>query len=131
MWPDHGVPSSALGLIEFCKVVRNERQKPSESIIVHCRLVLFKFDILGMHQYFSINSAGVGRTGTFIALDIMMQRIKQERRINIFDLVRQLRLQRMKMVQTVDQYVFLYQTAVELIEARRQQPQGEFFELIF
>lgn len=36
-WPDHGVPCSASGLIEFCKMVRSERQKPDESIIVHCR----------------------------------------------------------------------------------------------
>lgn len=69
------------------------------------------------NEYFS---AGVGRTGTFLALDIMMQRIKQERRINVFELVRQLRSQRMRMVQTVDQYVFLYELAVELIETRSQ-----------
>jgi Protein-tyrosine phosphatase len=70
-------------------------------------------------------SAGVGRTGTFIALDIMIQRIKQEKKINIFDLVKQLREQRIKMVQTIDQYAFLYTSAMELLESRRQQPQGK------
>lgn len=69
-------------------------------------------------------SAGVGRTGTFIALDIMKQRMKQEKKINIFDLVKQLRSQRMKMVQTVEQYVFLYTSALRLADAIRK-PQGK------
>lgn len=55
----------------------------------------------------------------------MIQRIKQEKNINIFDLVKQLRSQRTKSVQTLDQYVFLYTSAVELTESRKQQPQGE------
>jgi protein tyrosine phosphatase len=69
-------------------------------------------------------SAGVGRTGTFIAIDIMLQRMRQEGKINIFDLVKQLRLQRMKMVQTVDQYAFLYTSGLEMAKARTQHPQG-------
>lgn len=71
-----------------------------------------------------IQSAGVGRTGTFIALEIIIQRMKQEKKINIFELVKQLRAQRMKMVQTIDQYVYLYKSALELAEARGQHPQG-------
>jgi protein-tyrosine phosphatase len=55
----------------------------------------------------------------------MIQRMKQERKINIFDLVKQLRSQRVKMVQTVDQYAFLYASASELCETRTQQPQGK------
>lgn len=66
------------------------------------------------------SSAGVGRTGTFIAIDIMIQRIKKESKINIFDLVKQLRSQRMKMVQTCDQYVFLYTASLELISMLRR-----------
>jgi protein-tyrosine phosphatase len=57
----------------------------------------------------------------------MMQRMRQERKFNIFDLVKQLRNQRMKMVQTVDQYAFLYASALELTESRRQHPQGKQF----
>jgi protein tyrosine phosphatase len=55
----------------------------------------------------------------------MIQRMKQEKKINIFDLVKQLRSQRTKSVQTLDQYDFLYTSAVELTESRKQQPQGE------
>lgn len=36
-WPDHGCPNSATDLIDFVKIVRNERQKPGETFIVHCR----------------------------------------------------------------------------------------------
>lgn len=55
----------------------------------------------------------------------MIQRMKEERKINIFDLVKQLRLQRMKMVQTPDQYALLYTSAAELCETRAQQPEGK------
>lgn len=74
------------------------------------------------------NSAGVGRTGSFIAIDIIQQRIKHERKINIFDLVKQLRCQRMKMVQTLDQYIFLYTSGLKLTEARKHQPQGKLLK---
>lgn len=50
----------------------------------------------------------------------MIQRIKKEAKINIFDLVKQLRSQRMKMVQSCDQYVFLYTAALELISMSRR-----------
>lgn len=68
-------------------------------------------------------SAGVGRTGTFIGLDIMIQRMKIEKKINIFDMVKQLRFQRMKTVQTIKQYAFLYQAALELSRKKRR-PKG-------
>lgn len=45
-------------------------------------------------------SAGVGRTGTFITLDVMLQRISQEDSIDVFGFVRQMRYQRNFMVQT-------------------------------
>ncbi|KAG5674932.1 hypothetical protein PVAND_004876 [Polypedilum vanderplanki] len=99
-WPDHSSPNNPNDLIDFIKIVRSERERPDNTFIVHC-------------------SAGVGRTGTFIALDIMMQRIKKEAKINIFDLVKQLRFQRMKMVQTIDQYTFLYASAFELTNKTR------------
>lgn len=67
----------------------------------------------------------MGRTGTFCALDIIIQRIKQERKINIFDLVKQLRSQRMKMVQTVDQYILLYTSVLTMIENRKPQLKSE------
>lgn len=60
-------------------------------------------------------SAGVGRTGTLIAIDIIIQRLKQEKKINIYELVKQLRTQRVKMVQSMQQYLFIYRTAMTLV----------------
>ncbi|XP_055532783.1 phosphatidylinositol phosphatase PTPRQ [Wyeomyia smithii] len=94
VWPDHGCPASPTDLIRFIKAVRSERKNLALPVVVHC-------------------SAGVGRTGTLIALDIIIQRIQQEKKINIYDTVKQLRRQRVKMVQTSDQYAFLYQSCLE------------------
>uniref|UniRef100_A0A8D8B6L2 protein-tyrosine-phosphatase n=1 Tax=Culex pipiens TaxID=7175 RepID=A0A8D8B6L2_CULPI len=94
VWPDHGCPASPAELIKFIKIVRTERKNLAIPAVVHC-------------------SAGVGRTGTLIALDIILQRIQQEKKINIYDTVKQLRRQRVKMVQTSEQYAFLYQSCLE------------------
>lgn len=48
----------------------------------------------------SISSAGVGRTGTFIALYAQLQRIEQENNVDIFGFVRSMRYKRNSMVQT-------------------------------
>ncbi|XP_062712095.1 phosphatidylinositol phosphatase PTPRQ [Aedes albopictus] len=93
-WPDHGCPDSASDLIRFIKIIRSERKNLALPVVVHC-------------------SAGVGRTGTLIALDIILQRIQQEKKINIYETVKQLRSQRVKMVQTSEQYAFLYHACLE------------------
>ena len=81
-WPDHGVPTNAISLVNFIKRVRNTHPYSRQDLLlVHC-------------------SAGVGRTGTFITLDYMLERIKQENTINIYEFVSNLRKQRVLMVQT-------------------------------
>ncbi|XP_055907424.1 phosphatidylinositol phosphatase PTPRQ [Eupeodes corollae] len=100
MWPDHGVPTDPMSLITFVRKVKAEKCPSDSPIVVHC-------------------SAGVGRTGTFIGLDIIMQRVKSESKINIFETVKGLRFQRMKMVQSMQQYSFLYTCAFELVKHKR------------
>ncbi len=82
-WPDHGVPANAISMVNFIKRVRKTHPySKTEILLVHC-------------------SAGVGRTGTFITLDSMIERIKTEETINIFQFVKNLRKQRVLMVQTM------------------------------
>lgn len=96
-WPDYGVPPTTEPLINFCNMLRKERESLDGPVVVHC-------------------SAGVGRTGTFISTDIIMQQLQHEKKVNIHDLVKKLREQRVKMVQTVDQYIFLHKLTMNWIE---------------
>lgn len=73
-WPDHGCPDDPMHLITFVRKVKAEKRPNYSPIVVHC-------------------SAGVGRTGTFIGLDLIMQRLKSESKINIFETVKKLRFQ--------------------------------------
>uniref|UniRef100_A0A182JZK7 Uncharacterized protein n=1 Tax=Anopheles christyi TaxID=43041 RepID=A0A182JZK7_9DIPT len=111
-WPDHSCPASTADLIKFSKIVRAERKSYAIPLVVHC-------------------SAGVGRTGTFIALDIILQRMQQEKKINVYDTVKRLRRQRVKMVQTLDQYTFLYQCCLEYVsKSNRKKPKTSNIEII-
>ena len=80
-WPDHGVPDNVMSLIHFIRHVRKLHLVSDERpLLVHC-------------------SAGVGRTGTLILLDIVMQQMKTEGCISVLHWLRNIRSQRMKMVQ--------------------------------
>ncbi len=82
-WPDHGVPANVISMVNFIRRVRKTHPySKMDILLVHC-------------------SAGVGRTGTFITLDSMMERIKAEETINIYEFVKNLRKQRVLMVQTM------------------------------
>lgn len=108
-WPDFGCPNKLGELVQFCNFVR--RIPYSGCIVVHC-------------------SAGVGRTGTFIALDILLQSIRNGCKINIFTTVLQLRKQRMNMVQTLSQYEYLYRVVIEFIENNLQKKGTHFINII-
>ncbi|XP_010120276.1 PREDICTED: receptor-type tyrosine-protein phosphatase alpha-like, partial [Chlamydotis macqueenii] len=58
-------------------------------------------------------SAGIGRTGTFIALDFLLKMGKAEGKVDVFHCVQRLREQRVSMVQTKEQYIFLYEVLLE------------------
>ncbi|KAJ6224858.1 hypothetical protein RDWZM_003403 [Blomia tropicalis] len=98
-WPEQGVPKSGEGFIEFITQVHKTKEQFGHEgpITVHC-------------------SAGVGRTGVFIALSIVLERLQNEEAIDLFQTVRTLRTQRPGMVQTEDQYQFCYRAVLEYIE---------------
>ena len=80
-WPDYGVPESPTPLKMLWKKTMEEWESVRGPILVHC-------------------SAGVGRTGTFITLDMAMEQAEREGLVDVAGIVNQLRTQRMKMVQT-------------------------------
>uniref|UniRef100_A0A673KA08 Phosphatidylinositol phosphatase PTPRQ-like n=1 Tax=Sinocyclocheilus rhinocerous TaxID=307959 RepID=A0A673KA08_9TELE len=98
-WPEHGVPESSSTLIQFVKAVRSHRGHDNTTIVVHC-------------------SAGVGRTGVFIALDHLIQHVRDHDFVDIYGLVAELRSERMCMVQNLAQYMFLHQSTLDLLSAK-------------
>ncbi|XP_043570892.1 receptor-type tyrosine-protein phosphatase S isoform X33 [Chiloscyllium plagiosum] len=97
-WPEQGVPKSGEGFIDFIGQVHKTKEQFGQDgpISVHC-------------------SAGVGRTGVFITLSIVLERMRYEGVVDIFQTVKMLRTQRPAMVQTEDQYQFCYRAALEYL----------------
>ena len=62
-------------------------------------------------------SAGIGRTGTFIAIHAMLEQMKENKKkefnFDVYNVVKQLKQQRVGMIQKKEQYVFTYQTIYE------------------
>ncbi|XP_040264377.1 phosphatidylinositol phosphatase PTPRQ isoform X1 [Bufo bufo] len=98
-WPEHGVPENTTALIHFVKMVRASRPHENTPTIVHC-------------------SAGVGRSGVFVAMDHLIQHINHHDFVDIYGLVAELRSERMCMVQNLAQYIFLHQCAVDLLATK-------------
>ncbi|XP_063232738.1 phosphatidylinositol phosphatase PTPRQ-like [Bacillus rossius redtenbacheri] len=89
-WPDFGCPDNTDVMLEFCQVGRQNTESRDCPTVVHC-------------------SAGVGRTGTYIAVDVLLQQIKENKKVDIFNTVYKLRQHRVNMVQSEAQYVYIYQ----------------------
>ncbi|XP_065144043.1 receptor-type tyrosine-protein phosphatase H-like isoform X2 [Paramisgurnus dabryanus] len=111
-WPDHGVPLGTGELIRFRGLIRQhiESTPSSGPTVVHC-------------------SAGVGRTGTLIALDVLIQQLEREKAVSIAGFVQRMRLNRPLMVQTESQYVFLHQCIMDILQSKDiPQPEDSIYE---
>jgi len=97
-WPDHGVPEHPAPFLQFIRRIHTLNPADSGPIVTHC-------------------SAGVGRTGAFIVIDSMLERMKHERTVDVYGHVTCLRAQRNYMVQTEDQYIFIHDALLEAILA--------------
>ncbi|XP_041497967.1 tyrosine-protein phosphatase non-receptor type 13 isoform X4 [Microtus oregoni] len=105
-WPDHDTPSQPDDLLTFISYMRYIHR--SGPVITHC-------------------SAGIGRSGTLICIDVVLGLISQDLEFDISDLVRCMRLQRHGMVQTEGQYIFCYQVILHVLthlqaEEQKAQP---------
>uniref|UniRef100_UPI00358F9DC4 receptor-type tyrosine-protein phosphatase O-like isoform X2 n=1 Tax=Myxine glutinosa TaxID=7769 RepID=UPI00358F9DC4 len=97
-WPDKGTPinSHMSGLVKFLQQTRLAAQRSNKPILVHC-------------------SAGVGRTGTFIALDHVLSDLESgNNNLDFMALVAELRRYRTGMVQTEEQYAFIHTCTLEM-----------------
>ncbi|XP_067353339.1 protein tyrosine phosphatase receptor type Db isoform X14 [Channa argus] len=95
-WPDHGVPEHPTPFLAFLRRIKACNPPDAGPMVVHC-------------------SAGVGRTGCFVVIDAMTERIKHEKTIDIYGHVTLMRSQRNYMVQTEDQYIFIHDALLEAV----------------
>ncbi|XP_053462739.1 receptor-type tyrosine-protein phosphatase C isoform X2 [Nycticebus coucang] len=93
-WPDHGVPDDPHLLLKLRRRVNAFSNFFSGPVVVHC-------------------SAGVGRTGTYIGIDAMLEGLEAENKVDVYGYVVKLRRQRCLMVQVEAQYILIHQALVE------------------
>ncbi|XP_032296419.1 tyrosine-protein phosphatase 10D isoform X2 [Drosophila virilis] len=98
-WPDFGVPNPPQTLVRFVRAFRDRIGAEQRPILVHC-------------------SAGVGRSGTFITLDRILQQINTSDYVDIFGIVYAMRKERVWMVQTEQQYICIHQCLLAVLEGK-------------
>ncbi|XP_034239838.1 formin-like protein 20 isoform X2 [Thrips palmi] len=99
-WPDHGVPPSVRPLLDMVRLVRDTQASETLPVLVHC-------------------SAGCGRTGTICAIDYvwgLLRAGKLTKDFSLHTLVREMRRQRVAMVQTTEQYILVHRAVRELFK---------------
>uniref|UniRef100_A0A8W8NXZ0 protein-tyrosine-phosphatase n=1 Tax=Magallana gigas TaxID=29159 RepID=A0A8W8NXZ0_MAGGI len=106
-WPDHGIPEPLCLLLFKNHVTRTKNATQKIPVLVHCR---------NLNILCGPKSAGIGRTGTYIAIDALYEECKQKK-INIAEYVEKMREKRMNMVQTYEQYKAIFLTLHEAIKA--------------
>uniref|UniRef100_H2Y4Y0 protein-tyrosine-phosphatase n=1 Tax=Ciona savignyi TaxID=51511 RepID=H2Y4Y0_CIOSA len=95
-WPDHGVPSHPTNLLSFVRKVKAYDPQGQGPTVVHC-------------------SAGSGRTGCFMVIDMMLDMARDEEIVDIYNTVKDLRSRRVNMVQTEEQYIFIHEAVLEAL----------------
>ena len=97
VWKDFQAPEHATGILRFLRRLNEDYSTDRGPILIHC-------------------SAGVGRTGTLVAIDHLIQQVEEEGCISVFNTVCDLRHQRNFLVQSLRQYIFVYRTLMEWVQ---------------
>lgn len=98
VWKDFVAPEHPSGILKFIKRINEDYSLEKGPILIHC-------------------SAGVGRTGTLVALDSLLQQLNEEKQVAIFNTVCDLRHQRNFLVQSLKQYIFIYKALLEVSQS--------------
>ncbi|CAJ0571764.1 unnamed protein product, partial [Mesorhabditis spiculigera] len=95
-WADQSAASSGHSAISILRLMK---ESGSGTTIVHC-------------------SAGIGRTGTLIAIDMITTRLFKNKEVTVVDVFKELRNCRASAIQTAPQYLFIYSTVLDYIRAK-------------
>ncbi|KAK6022654.1 Protein-tyrosine phosphatase [Ostertagia ostertagi] len=95
-WPDRGLPMSGRHVLRVIRQVSGDKLD-NGPIVMHC-------------------SAGIGRTGTIILIDVILRRLFSRKEIDLVDLFKKLRNQRASCIQLEGQYVFVILSILDYIK---------------
>ncbi|KAL4236563.1 hypothetical protein ACF0H5_004948 [Mactra antiquata] len=95
-WSDHGAPTYPTTLLNFRRKVQQYNSDSTAPILIHC-------------------SAGIGRSGTYIAVDYLLQQAKKEGIIDLLQCAQLMRSNRVNMIQTWQQYSFVYDAVLDAL----------------
>ena len=96
-WPDHDVPVHRVALLRFIRQSKAANPTDAGPPVIHC-------------------SAGVGRSGVYMIIDSMMERIADDGTVDVFNFLNHIRTQRIALVQEESQYIFVHDCILEHID---------------
>ncbi|KAL3867982.1 hypothetical protein ACJMK2_040823 [Sinanodonta woodiana] len=110
-WPDKSVPRYSSSMVHFRHKIYSTEDDGhlNGPLVVHC-------------------SAGVGRTGTFIAIDFLVNQAEAQGAVNVISCLESLRNQRVLMIQTLDQFIFVHEVLVEALTCTTSAVSAQEFQ---